>query len=476
VRTEMWRLASRALVIALFMTMALPWTAFADTFAIDNDIASAGNQNAVNLTSAPGASVNTSAQLVITRSGSNHLAAGTAVTFAGVAAQTTLPSGYTLATATLIVPSPWNTNDQYVAGTAAISFVAPATAGTYSYTAKWQSTVSFGNALTGAPAFTVNLTVTAPADTTPPVLSLPANITAEATGPSGAAVTYTATATDLVDGPVTPSCAPASGSTFALGATTVTCSAVDDAGNTASGSFTITVQDTTPPTMLTITAGTGAGAVGTAVPLSATATDVVDTSLTYTFTVDGATLSGSSYAGTTADVVNVCATATDDAGNTSTPLCTWLAIYDPAAGFVTGGGWIASPVGACAFSVACGGSAVGNANFGFVSKYQRGATTPTGNTEFNFNAGDFRFSSTSYSWLVVSGSQAQYKGTGTVNGGGSYGFILTAYDGGAGPDGFRIKITDGSGNIVYDNKRGSSDDMSQGNTQPLGAGSIIVHK
>jgi hypothetical protein len=84
-------------------------------------------------------------------------------------------------------------------------------------------------------------------DTTPPTLTLPANITKEATGPSGAVVTYTASANDIVDGAVTPTCSPASGSTFALGITTVQCSATDAHGNRSNGSFTVTVQDTTPP-------------------------------------------------------------------------------------------------------------------------------------------------------------------------------------------------------------------------------------
>ena len=91
-------------------------------------------------------------------------------------------------------------------------------------------------------------------DVTPPVLSLPANITAEATGPNGAVVTYTATANDNLDGPVPVTCVPPSGSTFALGTTTVQCSASDAHGNIATGSFTITVRDTTPPTIVSITA------------------------------------------------------------------------------------------------------------------------------------------------------------------------------------------------------------------------------
>ena len=86
-----------------------------------------------------------------------------------------------------------------------------------------------------------------PADTTPPVLNLPANITTEATGPTGALVTYSATATDAVDGSLSVTCSPTSGITFPLGTTTVTCSATDTHSNTASGSFTVTVGDTTPP-------------------------------------------------------------------------------------------------------------------------------------------------------------------------------------------------------------------------------------
>jgi hypothetical protein len=79
-------------------------------------------------------------------------------------------------------------------------------------------------------------------DTTPPELHLPAAISAEATSPSGAVVTFTATATDLVDGTIPVTCGPPSGSTFPLGKTTVNCSATDSHGLTATGSFLVTVQ------------------------------------------------------------------------------------------------------------------------------------------------------------------------------------------------------------------------------------------
>ena len=79
-------------------------------------------------------------------------------------------------------------------------------------------------------------------DTTPPVLvTLPADITLTTSNPGGLAVTYTATAADLVDTSVPADCS-LSGATFAIGATTVTCTATDDFGNTAMGSFQVTVN------------------------------------------------------------------------------------------------------------------------------------------------------------------------------------------------------------------------------------------
>src|SRR5882762_9231006 len=73
------------------------------------------------------------------------------------------------------------------------------------------------------------------------------NATVEATGATGAAFSYTASATDLFDGNVAVSCTPASGSTFSFGATTVTCTAIDSHANAATKTFTVAVTDTTAP-------------------------------------------------------------------------------------------------------------------------------------------------------------------------------------------------------------------------------------
>jgi len=177
-----------------------------------------------------------------------------------------------------------------------------------------------------------------------------------------------------------------------------------------------------------------------------------------------------------AGVYSVGITVRDDDGYAVGTTFKYVVVFDPSAGFVTGGGWIMSPAGAYANDP----DLAGKASFGFVSKYKNGSTVPTGNTEFEFHVGGLRFKSTVYEWLVVAGARAQYKGSGTINGGGDYDFRLTAIDGqapgGGGADKFRITIWDrASGGIVYDNRRGEPDDLT-GDPQQIGGGSIVIHK
>jgi hypothetical protein len=86
-------------------------------------------------------------------------------------------------------------------------------------------------------------------DTTAPLLGLPDAITTDQT-----TVTFEATASDVVSGSVGVTCTPPSGSTFPIGTTTVDCSASDAAGNTASGSFQVTVTESNPVRSLTVKA------------------------------------------------------------------------------------------------------------------------------------------------------------------------------------------------------------------------------
>ena len=173
-------------------------------------------------------------------------------------------------------------------------------------------------------------------------------------------------------------------------------------------------------------------------------------------------------------VYTVKITVTDKDGASDEAFYTYVVVYDPEGGFVTGGGWIKAGVG----SYTAKPSLTGRANFGFVSKYQKGATIPTGQTEFQFQVADLNFHSTDYEWLVVAGAKAQFKGTGTINGQGSYGFLLTAIDGqvngGGGTDKFRIKIWDlTTGAVVFDNQMGA-DETGDASTA-LSGGSIVIH-
>ncbi|MGE5092900.1 MAG: HYR domain-containing protein, partial [Bacillota bacterium] len=109
------------------------------------------------------------------------------------------------------------------------------------------------------PNATINVAFAAcPVTNTAPTLVLPTDMTVEATSSSGASVTFLVTANDAQDGDLTSSvvCAPVSGSTFALGETTVNCSVTDNGGLTTTGSFKVTVVDTTPAYFTSIPTGT----------------------------------------------------------------------------------------------------------------------------------------------------------------------------------------------------------------------------
>jgi hypothetical protein len=158
--------------------------------------------------------------------------------------------------------------------------------------------------------------------------------------------------------------------------------------------------------------------------------------------------------------------------------CIFLPVYDPKGGFVTGGGWIMSPEGAYMADTSLTGKAI----FGFVSKYKKGATVPTGVTEFQFKVADLNFHSDSYAWLVIAGAKAQFKGVGTINGMGAYKFMISAMDADINNDNFtvdrfRIKIwtedESGTETVVYDNALGNDEDTAM---TEIGGGSIVIHR
>jgi probable HAF family extracellular repeat protein len=82
---------------------------------------------------------------------------------------------------------------------------------------------------------------TPPVDTNPPVLTVPADFTVEASDAAGAVVYYVVTATDDVDPSPAVVCVPPSLSTFPIGTTTVECVATDNTGKSGSATFKVTV-------------------------------------------------------------------------------------------------------------------------------------------------------------------------------------------------------------------------------------------
>ena len=269
---------------------------------------------------------------------------------------------------------------------------------------------------------------------------------------------------------------------------TITVTVYDDHGGSGTGTITITVNNVAPDitsmpcpdpikidTSFTVSAAyTDPGTLDTQ---TATwnwgdgSTPSVGTVVYTTGSGGSGTVSGThTYTDTGLYIVSLTVTDKDGGSDTETSEC-YFVVYDPSAGFATGGGWINSPEGAYPEEPLL----TGKATFGFVSKYQKGATVPVGNTEFQFHAGDLKFKSTSYDWLVVTGgNKAMFKGTGAVNGVDGYQFILTAIDGQKGsPDQFRIKITLGE-TVIYDNKMGSLDNSFD--AMNIESGSIVVHK
>ena len=139
-----------------------------------------------------------------------------------------------------------------------VSNNAPTTFAKGATTVTWTATDASGNTATAMQTVTVN-------DTEKPVLTTLANIVASAPASQcGAVVSFAPTATDNCAG-ATVMASPASGSTFAVGTTTVTVTATDASNNTSTGSFTVTVQDVTAPAVavrnLTVTLVNGTASV-----------------------------------------------------------------------------------------------------------------------------------------------------------------------------------------------------------------------
>ncbi len=327
---------------------------------------------------------------------------------------------------------------------------------------------------------TVNVTVVPVND--PPSVA----ISVAPAGVEGSAVAATAAVTDVDDDTftyawsVTKNAAPFAAGTSASftftpddnGTYVVAVTVSDPHGATGTDSKSVTVSNAAP-SIVSVSGPSKALQLGTAATILVNYNDpgTADTHTALFTWDDGSSSTAACAAGVcsathtfaTTGVYDVAVTVSDDDGASAAGRFDYVIVTDVNGGSVTGGGWI--------------DAAGEKVTFAISAQYLKSGST-AGNTEVQIHG--LRFKATSIDWLVVSGPNAQYTGTGTWNGSGNFGYEVTAQDGDAiargNVDKFRIRIWDNStGNVVFDNVPVASNDIDSANPQAIGGGSIVVH-
>jgi uncharacterized protein (TIGR02145 family) len=316
-------------------------------------------------------------------------------------------------------------------------------------------------------------------DNNPPVISPPEDITVN-NDPGKCSAMVVLTTPEVYDDYGVQSITNDAPVDYPLGITTVTWSALDVNGNESTAKqFVMVINEA--PVLNSIYTSSDPVQLESTINVSAS---FVDNNLEDALWAwgDGTTSNGTVISAVYGEhsysqpgVYTVQLQVSDACGEMENGTFQYVVVYSPEDGFVTGGGWINSPAGASAQFP----DAVGKANFGFESKYKKGASIPSGNTEFQFKAGKLDFRSTLYDWLVIAGQKAMFKGAGTINQSGDYGFILSALDGNLrnplSADRFRITIWDKQNNdlLVYDNEMATNEYADP--TVQIAGGSIVIH-
>jgi hypothetical protein len=318
----------RAVAVGAVMSILATGIAFADAVVADGDVVATGVQDTIDLGQvAPGSVIEFDVSFSLECGGTKHVNSNQFVilTFTAIAPA----GGDTTGTNSIIAPpgSSWPADfsdctpapDPIQAAPSHVTITAPTQAGDdYSYLLMWTRTLNpmaagDSGTFSGGTSVTVTLDV---GGNTAPAVTVPNDMVVEGNTTGGATVAFTATATDAEDDP-DPSalCQPASGSVFTLGTTTVSCQATDSGGLIGSAEFSVTVVDTTAPSLVGVPAGVSltttdpGGTVATyAMP---SAIDVVDQSPS----VDCLPASGSVFP---VGYTTVTCTARDDTANEAT--------------------------------------------------------------------------------------------------------------------------------------------------------------
>ena len=249
--------ARRGTALGLVLTLAVAGTALADELKADADVLT-GIQSSYNLGEvAPGAETTVDVGFVLLCKSTSHLTAGASLDVDETSRDIPAEGELIVTPGDVTVPADWPADGVFCSGSespaivtpAQLDITAPMTPG-----AHYAYTVFFGlsddEATSNLIATTIYLDVVVPegpVDTTAPEIhGMPGDIEATTTGASKVVTWTDPTATDDVDPAPTVSCAPASGSAFDLGTTTVTCTASDASSNTSSATFDVTVTLATP--------------------------------------------------------------------------------------------------------------------------------------------------------------------------------------------------------------------------------------
>jgi hypothetical protein len=324
----------RASVLALALLLATAGIAAADSVFADGDALQVGNQNLIDLGKrAPGEVVTHDVTFNLVCGSAGHADAGETITVQ--ASSFTAPlNGALAATVTTIgpVPASWTPDGEGCPspsptlasnGASTATLTMPTTPGEgYIFTIMYSRLGTSG--LVGVTAISFEAEVVG---NTPPMITLPDELIVEGTEPGGATVSYDVETTDAEDEPdPTASCTPASGAFFALGTTTVACSVTDTGELSASGTFDVTVEDTTAPTLAgvpdavnLVTSNRDGATLAYAAP---TASDAVDDQVPVT-------CSPASGAFVAVGPSSVSCTATDDSGNSTSASFPVVVTYDP---------------------------------------------------------------------------------------------------------------------------------------------------
>jgi ethanolamine utilization microcompartment shell protein EutS len=311
-----------------------------------------------------------------------------------------------------------------------------------------------------------------------PILTVPVNIVKlNDQGVCGAVVNIgQATATDNCSVATISNNAPAF---FPVGITTVTWTVVDVNGNTTTGTQTVEITNNAPVISgLTVSPLLQLGVTTLA---SATHADNNLVAATWNWgdgmstpgTISGSQLSGNHVYSQTG-LFNVTLTIEDACGKSDTKTYSYVVIYNPCNGFVTGGGNFTTPKGAYSANT----SLTGKSNYGFEVKYEEGKKAPKGEFEFQFTAAKFKMKATTFDWLMVNGDMAVMRGNAKVNEKDGYHFIASVVDGKTpsqnGTDYLRLIVWDNAGNVLYDNQM-SDPDYARA-LAPISHGQIVIHK